>query len=177
MKKLLIALFVIGGLGFQACEGPQGPPGGPGPVGPAGPAGINIVAEVFELDLDFTQQNDYANFFPLDPELFPGDVLLIYIAWDFNNGEPVWRQLPQLVLFEEGVLQYNFDFTIEDFSIFLETSFDPGILSNEWTIDQLFRVVIVPGDLANARIDFSDYNAVMQLIGVDESDVVKGWTR
>jgi hypothetical protein len=89
------------------------------------------------------------------------------------NGNTIWRLLPQTVFFDEGVLVYNFDFSRVDFAIFLETTFDPALLSNSWTRNQRFRIVIIPADFGSARIDYNDYEGVMDLLQLSEKDFVK----
>ncbi|MFD2200317.1 hypothetical protein [Shivajiella indica] len=173
MKKLLSLLALGFAVFFQACEGPMGPPGPPGPSGPQGQPGLVLLGEVFEATVDFTPANDYFVDFSFTVPIEPSDVVLVYIEWETFNGNSVWRLLPQNVFFEEGVLTYNYDFTRVDFSVFLETTFDPSILDNSWTRNQYIRAVVIPADFANGRIDYTDYEGVMKLIGATEKDIVK----
>ena len=53
MRKLLSLLLVGALASIYACVGPVGPPGIPGPQGPQGQAGVNIVAEAFEVNVNF----------------------------------------------------------------------------------------------------------------------------
>ena len=170
MRKLLI-LMLLGGFAFlHACVGPVGPPGPPGSPGQDGQV---IVGDVFEVDINFTAANNYSDEFSLNPPIFESDVLFVYIRWETLNGNTIWRLLPQTVFFDEGVLVYNFDFSRVDFSIFLETTFDPELLSDSWTRNQKFRIVIVPAEFGSARIDYNDYDGVMDLLKLSESDIVK----
>ena len=173
MKKLFSLLALGFALLFQACEGPMGLPGPSGPQGPQGQPGINILGEVFEADVDFTAANNYLVDFEFTVPIEPSDVVLVYIQWETFNGNSVWRLLPQTVFFEEGVLVYNFDFTRFDFTVFLETTFDPVTLDNSWTRNQKIRAVVIPADFANGRIDYTDYEGVMDLIGATEEDVLR----
>lgn len=166
----LLGLMVF----FQACEGPPGPPGIPGPQGPQGQAGLVLLGEVFEADVNFTPQNEYFVDFEFNPAIESSDVVLVYIQWEAINGTSVWRLLPQTVFFEEGVLVYNFDFTRNDFAVFLETTFDPSILDNTWTRNQKIRAVVIPADFAvSGRLDYSDYDGIMKIIGATEENIVK----
>ncbi|ERM84773.1 hypothetical protein P872_23990 [Rhodonellum psychrophilum GCM71 = DSM 17998] len=166
MKKTLIAFLITGFVALQSCEGPQGPAGLPGQDA------TNIVSEVFEQTVNFTQSNNYEEVFNFTPPIFTSDVVLVFLEWETQNNNSIWRALPQTVFLEEGVLIYNFDFSRQDFRLFLETTFNAGLLPDVFTRNQKFRVVIVPGEFANARIDFSDYEAVMNLIGAKEGNVV-----
>ena len=43
-----------------------------------------------------------------------------------------------------------------------------------WEDNQIFRVVILPADLANdPTLDITDYNSVMHLGGITETDILK----
>lgn len=170
MKKLFSILLLGMAIFFQACEGPMGPEG---PQGPPGLDGGLEYSLVIERTIDFTAANNYFRDFQFNQPIFESDVVLVYIEWDNANGRKIWRLLPQTVFFEEGALQYNFDFTDVDYAIFLETTFDPSILDNSWTRNQTFRIVVVPGEFINGRIDYSNYEGVMKLIGAEEKDVVK----
>jgi hypothetical protein len=170
MKKLFAGLLIGGFFIFQSCEGPPGPPGLPGQDGQDG---INLLSEVLEVNVNFTDANNYEAVFDFAPPIFEGDVVLAFLQWETIENNNVWRALPQTIFFEEGVLIYNFDFSRVDFRLFLDTTFEPELLGNDWTDNQVFRIVIVPGDFANARLDLTDYEAVMRLINASEEDVVK----
>jgi hypothetical protein len=169
MKKLnLLALSIITLIGFQACEGPQGPPGFDGQDGLDG---VNIVSEVFEVEVDFTEANNYSEQLRFDPAIIESDVVLAFIEWEIDGGKSVWRALPQTVFFNEGgVLIYNYDFTQDDFRLFLDGAINPASLGEEWRLNQLFRVIVVPGDYASSRIDFTNYEAVTAMLGLKDED-------
>lgn len=168
MKKIAVLLMMAVLVLPLACVGPTGP------VGPPGQDGVNIVGEVFEVNVNFTAANEYSEIFDFKPPILPGDMALAYIRWELQGSTPIWRPLPQVVFLDEGLLQYNFDFSRNDFRLFLETTFSPSLLDNSWTRNQRFRILVIPADLlANARMDFSDYEAVMKYIGATEKDFVK----
>jgi hypothetical protein len=166
MKKILLVLMITGFVALQSCEGPQGPPG------LDGIDGTNIVSEVFEQTVNFTQANNYEEVFNFTPPIFPSDVVLVFLEWETQNNNTIWRALPQTIFLDEGLLIYNFDFSRQDFRLFLDTTFEPSLLSSDWTRNQKFRIVIVPGEFANARIDFSDYESVIKLLGTKEDNVI-----
>jgi hypothetical protein len=165
MKKILLLFSVVGMFILQGCEGPTGPPG---------PPGSGLEAEVFEVTSSFGPNNNYSNLITLNPPILNSDVVLVYLLWDVDNGTPIWRQMPQTVQLDEGDLQYNFDFTPFDVNLFLSSAdFPLTILGPQWTQNQTFRIVLVPGYFGSARVDFSDYNAVMDMLDLKEADVVK----
>lgn len=167
MRKLNAVFGLLGILIFQACEGPPGPAGLPGVDGADG---VNIVSEVFEQEMDFTAENDFQEVFEFNPPIIASDVVLVFIEWETDGTTPIWRALPQTVFFEEGVLIYNYDFTSSDFRLFLDGPLDYGTLGAEWRLGQTFRVIVVPGDFTSSRIDFTNYVAVTQLLGLEEED-------
>ena len=167
MFRYLSIFALIGLLAFQACEGPMGP------QGPQGEPGVTIVGEAFEVEVDFTSQNGYEGIFDFQPAILESDVVLAFIEWETSNNQSVWRALPQTVFFNEGVLMYNYDFTRADFRIFLDGPLNFSTLGPEWTQDQVFRIVVVPADFAGARIDWTDYEGVTRLLGLEEDDFYK----
>jgi hypothetical protein len=178
MKKLLgvIALFA---LIFQACEGPMGPQGPQGPQGeqgqqgPQGQPGDSFVGLAYEVGLDFTAENDYFEVLEFPEPLVESDIVLTFINWETFDGVRVWRLLPQMVFFEEGFLRYNYDFTEFDIALFLETNFDPEILDDSWKLDVGFRIVVLPVDFANGRLDLSDMDELLRMTGIQEKDFIK----
>ena len=163
MKKILTLLFVSTFL-FTACEGPQGPPGFDGFDG-----GL-IVSSAFEIEIDFSPANNYEFFEDYGFQVFPSDVTLVYILWDVQNGQDIWRLLPQNVEFPDGLLIYNFDFTQTDVRIFLDGSTNFDLLGPEWTQNQVFRVVVVPADNVDG-VDVSNLDLVMQANNLQTFDL------
>ncbi|WMI67536.1 hypothetical protein [Mangrovimonas sp. YM274] len=157
MKKLF-ALLMFASLLFTACEGDQGPPG------PPGQPGSIFVASAFEIEVDFTSGNGYQILEPYGFQVYPSDVVLVYISWEFD-GQDIWRPLPQTAEFVEGSLVYNFDFTQDDVRLFLDGTINPDILGPEWTQDQYFRVVVVPADNIDG-VDLNNLDAVMEAGGI-----------
>lgn len=166
MKKLIaFAISLMGILSIQSCVGPEGPPG------LNGLDGVNIVSEVFEVEVNFTTANNFSEQFRFTPEIIESDVVLAFIEWELDGGNSVWRALPQSVFFNEGgVLIYNYDFSRVDFRLFLDGSINPTNLGPEWTANQVFRMVVVPGDIASARMDWTNYEAVVNLLGLKDED-------
>ncbi|MBN9282863.1 MULTISPECIES: hypothetical protein [Flavobacterium] len=169
MKKILLLLTVVAAFAFQGCEGPEGP------QGPQGPSDGNTISEVFEVTRSFNAGNNFGSIVPLNPQIYASDVVLVYLLWDtVNPTTPIWRLMPQTVQLSEGDLLYNFDFTRSDVNIFLSSAdLDLNMLAPQWTQNQTFRIVIVPGYFSkNAQpVDYSDYNAVIKAYNIDESKI------
>ncbi|NKI31903.1 collagen-like protein [Croceivirga thetidis] len=186
MQKLKLLLGSLVALAVISCEGPAGPPGPPGfdgldgLNGIDGADGINILGQVLEIQGTFDANNNYSIFyeFPSTVEVFESDAVFVYLLWeqvdDPNGGDPidVWRLLPQTRILDQGLLQYNFDHTFLDVSIFLESDFDLATLLPADTDDQVFRIVIVPTEFSeDPNFDPTNLNAVMDEINMGEDDI------
>lgn len=166
MKRIL-SLISVFALLFTACEGDPGPPGFDGFDGQDG--GL-IVASAFEIEVDFTNANNFEFIEPYGFDVFPSDVTLVYIEWENDNGEPIWRLLTQTEYFDNGILTYNFDFTQQDVRFFLDGTIDLNTLDAVWTQNQVFRVVVVPADNLNG-LDLSNINTVLDLNNIQSIDL------
>jgi len=164
MKKFTKILLLLAIVIATSCEGPQGPPGVPGD---------NLLGSVFEIQGDFTESNNYSMFFdfPSNFEIYDTDIVLAYLLWDVENGTDIWRLLPQTIVLktinenypETDVIQYNFDYTVNDVQLFLETTMDYADLLPGETDNQVFRIVVLPADFAaKASVDISDYNSIIK---------------
>jgi len=167
MKKCVFIFVLMFGFVFlQSCEGPSGPRGPQGPPGVPGVAG-----EVFEVTTSFTNANGYSATFVLNPPIYPSDNILIYELREVINGVDVWKLLPQTYFFDLGIITYNYDFTKNDFRLFLDSTFDLGLLEPSWKNNITFRIVIVPGYFSLEGIDTSDIKAVMNELKLDDNSV------
>lgn len=177
-------VFLISTVLLFSCEGPAGPPGPPGTPGQDGQDGLDgdsFLGSVFEIQDNFTSENNYELFFefPETVEVFSSDIVLVYILWEQytdSYGEllDVWRLLPQTVFLEEGTLKYNYDYTYYDVLIFLDGTIDFASLLPAETDNQVFRIVVLPADYAQSKsLDVSDYDAVMKTLRIDHENIIK----
>ena len=186
MKKATLLFGALLTLFFISCEGPVGPPGPPGFDGLDGLDGQDgadaPLSKVFDVQVDFTAENDYAFLIDFNVEIpsvevFETDVVLVYLLWDItedNNGDPVdiWRLMPQTRILDQGLLQYNYDHTFFDVNLFLEADFDLGTLQPGDTDAQVFRIAVLPAEMAEgSKMDKSNIANVMQVLGVAEKDI------
>jgi len=184
-KGLFYSISALMLLVFASCEttavGPPGPQGPPGLNGLDGQDGVNILGTVIDIQGTFDDANGYSLLyeFPQSVEVFETDIVLVYLLWDQttdSNNEPVdiWRLLPQTRILNQGLLQYNYDYTFLDVSLFLEADFDLATLASGDTDDQVFRIAIIPAEASSsARINFNDMDAVLNLLKVEESGIQK----
>lgn len=179
MKNITLLLGAFLAIFILSCEGPVGPPGPPGFDGVNGEDGVNILGQVLEIEGTFDAGNNYSLLYeyPQTVEVFESDVVLVYILWtvaEDGNGEPldVWRLLPQTLILNQGLLQYNYDFTFLDVSLFLESDFDLGTLSPGDTDNQVFRIAIIPAEFAqSSKMDTSNIEEVMSSLNIREIDI------
>jgi hypothetical protein len=77
--KNLIRIMCFAALAFlPACEGEPGPPGRDGSDGES------FLGSVFEIEGDFTPENDYSLYFEFPQSLivYESDIVLVYILWE-----------------------------------------------------------------------------------------------
>lgn len=189
----------------QACEGPEGPPGpaGPqgaagaqGPAGPAGPPGTPASSTVYDITgWDFTADNNYQlglDFAANGLAVSEADAILVYRLWGATNDQkPIWRMLPQLIYFappegstQKETLQYDFVYTPAGLAIFMDGTTNLATLGASWTTDQVFRVVVIPGEfgqrkdgtktkinLADYNVDYNNYEEVIKYFRLADKNV------
>jgi len=168
MKKLITLLAVIGMFAFQGCTAPEGPEGPEGPPGQDG-----LIAEVFELrnvNFSFSAADGYTIYQKLTPNIYDSDVILIYrMAGTINSNTPIWQLIPRTLYVPQGEVDYDFDFSKEDFTIFAGGTFNlstaPQYLNN-----QTFRIVILPGSFSTS-LNTSNYAAVMSALHIEENEI------
>ncbi|UJH91486.1 collagen-like protein [Antarcticibacterium sp. 1MA-6-2] len=180
MKKIFTLLFVSTIL-FSSCseEGPRGPEGPQGPPGEDG-AGSRTGLVLDFNPVDLNAGNDYSiliDFNDQDVTVRETDAVFVYLKVDEDgtaDGLPVevFRLLPQTYYVEDGEVQYNYDFTFFDVSIFMDGTANFENLDPAYTQDQVFRVVILPASMA-ASLDTSNMNNVLKAMNVQEKEVKK----
>jgi len=167
MKKIITLLAVIGMFSLQGCTGPEGPQGIPGEDG--------LIAEVFELkNVNFTYDatDGYLIYQKFTPNIYASDVVLIYrLSGTINSSSPIWQPIPRTLFLTQGELDYDFDFSKEDFTIYAGGTYNLS-LTPQYLNNQTFRIVIVPGSFS-ASVNTSSYAEVMKALNVNESQIQK----
>ena len=164
MKRILLFLAVVGLTTLSSCDGDTGP------QGPAGPE-----SEVFELqnvNFQLNQNNEYTIFQQLTPVILDSDNILIYrMAGTINAQTPIWQLIPRTLFLDEGELDYDFDFSRVDFTIYAGGTYNIAT-TPQFIQNQTFRIVIVPGFFSkNSELDFNDYNSVIKAFNIDDSKI------
>lgn len=179
MKRIFTLLFCSAFV-FTSCsnDGEIGPPGPQGPQGPAGEAAG--LAQVIDITGDLSEEDGYTlslNFDAEGLEVFETDAILVYLK-DGEAGEAdglpveIFRPLPQTYYVDGGEVTYNYEFTFFQVDIFLEGTVNLNELDPAFTQDQVFRVVIIPGEFAeNSGVDLSNIDAVLNALDVQKSEI------
>ena len=167
MKKITLLIAFIGMITLQSCTVNEEQDN----------VDNDTIAEVFEVTRSFNTGNNFSTFVDLGTPIFASDMILVYHLYDVVGGQDVWRLMPQTYYLNDGgEVDYNFDFTRNDVSIFLGANFPLINLSSAWTQNQIFRIVIIPGYLSNrsaVQVDFNDYDAVIQAYGINPTSIKK----
>jgi hypothetical protein len=165
MKRILSSLAILFAFVFSSCEGPAGPPG---------PTGYSAEAIVYEtIPIDFNAPS-YGVFFTFPRPALSSDHVVAYRLVAVQNGVDVWKPIPENFYFANGTFDfgYNFDFTRFDVNFFLE-GYDLQTLSPVYTQNQIFRIVIIPGQFARKNYRLDDYKSLESALNLNERDVIK----
>jgi len=169
MKKIFLLLAVIGVSILSGCEGPEGLPGQNGQDG--------LLSEVFELkgvNFDYDNEIGYNIRRTLNPQIYASDAILIYrLSGTINSSTPIWQLIPRTLFLGDDELDYDFDFSQQDFTIYAGGTFDLAF-APEYIQNQTFRIVILPGYFSGkskSTVDKNDYNAVIKAYKIDDSHI------
>lgn len=173
MKRIFLLLVLFSLFVFFGCTGPPGPQG---PPGVQGRDGQNIQSEVFELrnvNFGLNNNDEYTIYQTLNPNIYDSDVVLVYrMSGTIDSDTPIWQLLPRTLFLQPGELDYDFDFTKEDFTIYAGGTYNLA-LTPEYITNQTFRIVIIPGYFSNGRktVDLNNYNEVVRIYNIDDTHV------
>ena len=164
MKKFTLVLAFIGMIMLQGCTKSENVTN----------TVLSKVYEVRNVNFAFNANNGYSIYQTLNPHISPSDVLLIYrLSGTINPSTPIWQQIPRTLYLPQGELDYDFDFSKEDFTIYAGGTYDLSLTPNYIT-NQTFRLVIIPGYASNKaaakNVDYSDYKAVIEAFHIDDSN-------
>lgn len=164
MKNILLFFAITAAIFITSCEGDPGPPG------PQGEPGINILGQVFEVNVDLNANTNFEQLvsIPSNIEVFESDVILVYWLEAVDNGLDIWSQLPQTIYLSDGSFQYTFNHTFADVLLFLQGDIDLNSLGSEFTNDQIFRIAIVPSEFATDELSM---DGLLEKLNVDPSNI------
>ena len=170
MKKILSLFAIVGLFTFSGCSDDDNV------VEPEYDT-ISTVFDIKNVSFAYNATDGYNIYQEFGQVLFPEDVVLIYRQSGTLSGSniPIWQQIPRTLYTGQGELDYDFDFSDEDFTIYAGGNYNLS-LTPQYLNNQTFRIVIVPGSLSGSaksvnKPDYSDYNAVIKRYNIDDSNV------
>lgn len=166
MKKITLILAFIGMITLQSCT-----------VNEDNVNGIDndTIGEVFEYTNVNFLPNSYTVVLNFPHTIYSSDMVLVYRLSDVFQGENVWKLLPETYYFNDGTLDYRYDFNFTRFDaeVYLE-GYDLGGLPADVRLNQRLRVVVIPAAFGkNSTIDYNDYKSVINAYNIDESKIIK----
>jgi len=167
MKKITLMLAVIGMMTLQSCtvnedKGPDN----------------DTISVVWEYGNVNFQPNSYSVVLNFPYTIVSSDMVLIYrLTGTTNQGSDIWKLMPESYFFDDGTLDYRFsnDFTRVDAEVRLE-GFDLAGLPSNIRLNQILRVVVIPGYFGNRlanEVDFAEYKATLQAFNIDDSNITR----
>ncbi len=145
------------------------------------PVDKDTISEVFELkniNFGIDGNNKFSIYQKLTPQIYASDVLLIYrLSGSINGSTPIWQLIPRTLYVTQGELDYDFDFSKQDFTIYAGGTYNLTLTPN-YLNNQTFRIVIVPGTFSNKNSVTTvslpmDYESVILRYNIDDSKIRK----
>lgn len=163
MKKIITILVLLGMFSLQGCTTATEP----------NYVDNDTISEVIEVTTSFNSTNNYSKLVSLVPPIFTSDMILVYRLSAIVNGQDVWKLLPETFFYADGTMNfgYNYDFSKNDVNIYMVGNDLPSV-TNPFRVNQVIRIVIVPGKLVNA-IDKNNYLQVINALNINKDHVQK----
>jgi len=165
MKRSTLILAFIGMIMLQSCSVNEN----------RNATDNDTISEVWEYTNVNFQPNNYSVLLTYPHPIYTSDMVLVYRLSGIDQGQDVWKLQPETFFFDDGTLdfEYNFDFTRYDVNLFMN-GFDLQSVSNQYRLNQIFRVVVVPGYFGkNNILKNKDYKTVVKALNIDESKIKK----
>ena len=160
MKRIITLFAIVGMIAFSGCSSNDD-------------FDSDTIGEVFELrkvNFDFNATDGYNIYQKLTPQIFPSDVILVYrLTGTISGSTPIWQSIPRTLYTTQGELDYDFDFSREDFTIYAGGNYNLA-LTPEFLNNQTFRIVIVPAAFSKS-ITTTDYFSVLKALNIEENQV------
>ncbi|MEO7977224.1 hypothetical protein [Flavobacterium sp.] len=144
---------------------------------------FDTISHVFEINkANFSSTANSELYVDFDTRIYTGDVILVYRydGADPDTGRDIWTPLPESHYYSNGSLHFalKYDFTQDNVRIFTEGfQLNVNPIPSDFVVDQIFRIVIVPGDdgvNTNKSVNkpsYSDYYEVIKKYSIDDSNV------
>ena len=137
----------------------------------------DTISQVFEYsNVNLTNSNGYSRVLNFPFAIYSSDMVLVYRLTGVDAGKDVWKLLPETYYYDDGTLDFGYknDFTRVNAVVEL-FGFDLPGLNPDFRLNQVFRVVVIPGSFASksVAVDFKDYEAVSKKYQLDKANVIK----
>lgn len=113
---------------------------------------------VYDLNISLLRNNDdyYGFNQEFERPMLGQDIVLVYRKNNPGTNSPIWEPLPKSYFFNEGTMDYTFDFTTTDVQIDLRADFsisakEDNNFKPNFVTGQTFRVVLVPAVYGNNK--------------------------
>jgi len=138
---------------------------------------------VYDLNLNLIRNSDdYYGFNQrFDRPMLGQDIVLVYRKNNPGSNTPIWEPLPKSYFFNEGTMDYTFNFTTADVQIDLRADFNMTIKEDNnfkanFINGQTFRIVLVPAVYGNKNANTTDlhrmsYEEVIKKYNINDSKV------
>lgn len=172
MKKIISLLFMVLSIGFIVTSCNDDDDDNNYPVDHDT---IPSLYDFNNVSFNFDGVNNLYYFRP-DFALYAGEHLLIYVQSGWDNNTPIWKLLPNNILYtatDANVYNMflNYNFTNKDFEITAENSVAMPPELNGLN----FRVIVIQTIVGKKQSldmpDYNDYKAVIKYYKIDESKV------
>lgn len=163
MKKIITLLAVVGIFSLQSCT----------TTTDSNYVDNDTISTVFETNEISFLATSYSIKYIFPYTLYSSDMVLVYRLTGTVNGNDLWEFLPETHYFADGTrdFSYNFDFTRNDVQIYLEGN-DLQSLDANYRLNQIFRIVVVPGSFASS-LKTTNYEAVISALNINENQIQK----
>lgn len=166
MKKILTLFVFLGLFGFSGCSNDDSD----------NDLDNDTISYVFEVNkINFSATFNSETYVGFDSKVYTGDVVLVYRydGADSQTGKDIWTPLPESHYYPDGTLYfgYKFDFTQDNVRIFIDGfGLNVNPIPSNFVVDQIFRIVIVPGD-DGINMNKTDYYTIIEKINLDNNKI------
>ena len=133
------------------------------------------VYDLKSINFSYNATDGWNYFQSFTRPLLDQDYVVIFRQSGTSNGSPVWQQIPRTLYLTQGELDYDFDFSKNDFAIYAGGTYDIST-TPQYINNQTFRVVLVPAVFGNKNAAASElskmtYEQIIAKYNIDDSKV------
>lgn len=135
------------------------------------------VYDLSNVNFSYNATDGWNYYQKFNRSLMDQDYVVIFRQSGVSSGTPIWQQIPRTLYITQGELDYDFDFTKNDFFIYAGGTYDIST-TPQYINNQTFRVVLVPAVFGGKNVNSSDlsklsYEEVIAKYNIDDSKIGK----